>query len=561
MRGLIISIFCLLALHSFPASGEFVSDYELALRRAQYLLNGTIPTDNDFERYGHSEDTYRLGVRELINDPKFYNTVLRYHQRIFGTGLDEEYLEELLRTDIDGKEEKFASITCERMQDATGRFRCIWTSHHDERRGAACPLSAEQAVSVFWYPGIVAWVCPSVVATCGADLSQCFVRYANLEEARNSELGTTEAFDSRFAVINSLSRQAAGLATAVVYENYPYTQILEPGLTAIDGAVAHFYRQSHHFKIDEMNLHPDLIDLVRKMPLTDTRFQLLKTGGNNYSSAGILTSFGWLRRYENNRTRASELYQRLLCREFSSELPRVFPQDPGNLRETEGCSGCHAILDPLADFFLAWGEGANLYLGEGNTVDTYFNNRDGRFVAELADIVREDQAFSTCAVQNVWGWMIGRRFYADEEPLRSALNQYFESTNYSFKELVFAIATHPVFLASVRGDAAVTDPLEQPPLGQAPNSFEERSCDEVYSFADDLLPRAQQFCTGCHNPARAADNSQTPSSDLTTQQQWLNWGRTSADMMGAGQMPPGPQGAEILEFREIVRCWLDENGA
>ena len=28
-----------------------------------------------------------------------------------------------------------------------------------------------------------------------------------------------------------------------------------------------------------------------------------------------------------------------------------------NLRERPGCSGCHATLDPLADFFLAWGEG------------------------------------------------------------------------------------------------------------------------------------------------------------------------------------------------------------
>ncbi|MFW7381708.1 MAG: hypothetical protein ACOH5I_23065 [Oligoflexus sp.] len=542
-----------------PLSAQYEADYELALRRIQYVLNGTVTTDEDYAAYSISEEKYREAVRQFIDHPNFYHAVLRHHQRIFGVGLPEIYLEELTREDIDGKQEKFASITCSREGGVNERFRCIWTSHHQDRKGAGCPSSWEKPASVFWYPGMVAWVCPSILTTCGPDLSRCFIRHANEDEARNSELGTTESFDSRFAVINSLSRQAAGLAAAVVVENYPYTKILEPGLTAIDGAIAHFYRQSHHFKIDGLNLSQDVMDLVESTQLIDTRFQLFKTADYQYASGGVLTSFGWLRRYDKNRTRANELYKRLLCREFSSELPRVFPQDPGNLRETEGCSGCHAVLDPLADFFLAWGEGAELYQGEGQTIETYFNNQYGQYPSDLIEIIRNDQAFGACAVQHTWQWLIGRKFYTDESDLRNVLTEYFQTTSYSFKELIYAIATHPVFLANLRGDAAVTDPLEQPPLGQAPGSSEQE-CTESYDYSADIAPKATQFCTGCHNPTRAADTSVTPSSDLTTEAAWINWGSQSVDMIGSGQMPPGPQGAEVAEFREIVRCWIQENG-
>ncbi|MFY7930222.1 MAG: hypothetical protein ACOVS5_15215, partial [Oligoflexus sp.] len=176
------------------------------------------------------------------------------------------------------------------------------------------------------------------VKACGQDLSNCFIRSNNEGEARNSELGTTETFDSRYAVIRSLGRQAAGLATAVAVENYPYTKILEPGLTALDGAIAHFYNQKHHFRIGELNLDPEIVDIVRKTSFTDTRFRLLKTSNYDYASAGVMTTFGWLRRYDKNRTRANELYKRLLCREFTADLPRVFPQDPGNLRVAPGCA-------------------------------------------------------------------------------------------------------------------------------------------------------------------------------------------------------------------------------
>ena len=70
----------------------------------------------------------------------------------------------------------------------------------------------------------------------------------------------------------------------------------------------------------------------------------------------------------------------------------MFPADPGNLRETPGCMGCHATLDPLADFFAVWGEGDNLYNTPGQQIQTTFGGKSGKHLADLAGIIQADTA-------------------------------------------------------------------------------------------------------------------------------------------------------------------------
>lgn len=541
-------IFSLLTIASLlnTTSSRGAEDYTRALRRAQYLLNATTPTDNQFRMYSNTRDNYRTAVRNFINHENFYNVLMRYHERMLGVGLPTDYMEELQRDDIDGKSNKLARISCSRDG---ARYRCVWTSAAEGSDSGSCPASWEKPVSVFWYPGISAWVCPSIIKSCGPDLSRCFVEYPDEAEAKNSELGTTETFDSRFSVIRSLSRQSAGIATAVAIENYPYTKILQPGLTAVDGAIAHFYRQNHHFKVDQMNLPGSLLNIVNGIKLTDTRFRLVYTGPT-YESAGILTTFGYMRRYEKNRTRANQLYERLFCRKFTSELPRVFPQDPGNLRTTPGCSGCHATLDPLADFFKVWGEGGEFYAGQGNATQTSFNGKSGLYMSDLASIVQTDSAFATCQVQHAWEWLMGRKFYHSEAELRGAFTNYFINSNYSFKELVYAMATHPAFVEGTRGDALVTDPLEEPPLGTVAGEVE-RPCETTINYATDIAPKIT-LCTNCHN------SSSAPRQDLSTQAQWLLWGDQAVNMMSSGVMPPGQSGPQVTELKEAVRCWMEQ---
>jgi hypothetical protein len=537
------------------AVGENDLNYATALRRIQYLLHGNLPSSQEFSVHAASEGAYRSRVRSLLEDERIYNALLRYHEKSFGVGLPSEYLEELLRDDIDFKSNKLAQITCNRegVGTPTSRLRCYWSSADQKNGSMTCPVSDEITASVFWYQGVVAWVCPSVARTCGADLSRCFVSYEDQDLARNSEIGATEAFDTRYSVIKSLGRQSAGLATRIVMEDYPYNKILSSGLTAIDGAIAHFYRQTNHFDLAKLNLSPEILSMINDIQLTDTRYRLVNAG-SSYEQAGVISTFGWLRRYEKNRTRANQLYERLLCRKFTAELPKVFPQDPGNLRETEGCKGCHATLDPLSDFFNSWGEGGELYSGFHETKSTSFAGKTGASLADLAGIVSADPAFATCTVQHAWEWLMGREFYTDEANLRAALSAYFTQTDFNFKELLYAIATHPAFAAVARSDAVVGDPLAEPPLGTLPSASEERECPTTaVTFAKDIEPHIG-LCTNCHGANATARQK------LVTIDQWKSWGNQAAKMMASGNMPPGQAGppriGAVYDLKESLRCWI-----
>lgn len=552
MRYLVLLSFLLCSTYTQLRGAE---DYQRALRRAQYLLNTTVPNDEDFSQ--HSDQSgYRQAVRKFIDHPNFYQVVLRYHQRLFGVGLPTEYIDELLRSDIDNKENKFAQIICKNTDDSDQKLSCEWSSSTDKSKASSCPKAWQEAVSVFWYPGIVAWTCPSVIRSCGSDLSRCFIEFEDQDVAVNSELGTTEAFDSRFSVVKSLAIQPAGIATAVAVDNYPYTKILEPGITAVDGAIAHFYRQKHHFDLTKLNLSNEFLSLVESISLTDTRFHLINAG-RSYDQGGILSTFGWLRRYEKNRTRANQLYERLLCRKFTAELPKIFPQDPGNLRETPGCEGCHATLDPLADFFKIWGEGGELYSGNQSTVSTTFGGQTGNYISDLADIVKNDNAFATCTVENVWKWLIGRPFHEQEAEVRSVLTNYFLTTDYSFKELVYAIATGPTFTDAHRHNSTLNLTLSQPPLGEPPGGNDLPDCNTTISYELDIQPNIGMCAGGnCHSQGSGR-------SPLTTEAEWAEVADEAVGLMTSGQMPIGQSGPPLIgpvfDFKEAVRCWAEQN--
>jgi hypothetical protein len=555
----LIGLCCLVATGEFVVNQQGFAQSEnltRGLKRAKFLLTGQVPTDADFSASGASKEAYQNAVRGYIESPNFYTSLLRYHQRVFGIGLPINYLEELEREDIDGKAKKFARVLCGRST-SDGRYRCGWMGSaakgSQSGRKDVCPASWEEPVTAFWRPGMAVWVCPSVAKTCGSDLSRCFIQHNNDDEARNSELGTSEVYDSRYTIVKSLSLQAAGIATAVAAENYPYTMIVEPGVSAVDGAIANFYRQSSQFDLKRLRISNDLAAQLSSVKLGDTRFQLVYTG-DSYEQAGVLTAFGFLRRFEKNRTRANSLYEKLLCRKFTAELPRVFPADPGNLRETPGCMGCHATLDPLADFFRSWGEGNSLYNAPVQPIATYFGGKNGTHLSELARIIQSDKAFATCTVQNAWEWLMGREFYQEEQAIRASLTDYFIATRYSFKELVFALATHPTFLNGARGDATVTDPLSEPPLGEAPDAAREPECGSTPpTFAADIAPKISQ-CTSCH----VAGSARQP---LVTESDWASLGQTAVGLMRSGNMPPGQSGpprlGAVWDLKEAVRCWLE----
>lgn len=537
----------------FPGTSKTEGNLDFALRRASYLLTGSFPDPSLIRQQSADLSAYKNSLRSFLDSNGFYDAMLRYHEKLLGVGLPETYLEELQREEFDDKKLKIARLHCSRQ---SGKFNCVWQPGERKSlpQNGQCPSTWMEPVVPFWKTDLRLWVCPSITQSCGADLSRCFITFADPDEARNSELGTSEAFDTRLTVTKSLSKQAAGLAAAVVTQNYPYTTILKSGVHAVDSAIVHLLNQEHHFDLSKMHVSKELLSAVKGAQFKDTRFHLLYTGESS-SHAGVLSTFGYLRRYEKNRTRANQMYERLMCRKFTSEPPKVFPQDPGNLRTAPGCSGCHATLDPLADFFSVWGEGGELY-NNANGVPGTFIGKTGTGLKDLSEIVVADNAFATCAVQNVWKWLVGRDFYKSEENIRNALTNYFGQTQFSFKELVYAVASHPTFIDPRRADATVTDPLEQPAIGKVPEQDNKQECKPDINFQSEIAPKISQ-CTTCHNSSNSGRQS------LETEADWKRLGSTSVGLISSGNMPPGqtgsPSSGPLWEFKESLRCWLEQN--
>lgn len=146
---------------------------------------------------------------------------------------------------------------------------------------------------------------------------------------------------------------------------------------------------------------------------------------------------------------------------------------------------------------------------------------------------------------------MGRKFYVDEESLRTKLTDYFLTTNYSFRELVYAISTHPAFLEGTRSDGIATDPLQAPPLGEFPTTV--TTCDKAtYTFADDVQSRVT-LCTGCHS---SSSGNRQP---LVTEADWRPLRATAIEMMASGVMPPGPANSEVFKLKDAVTCWLEKD--
>lgn len=176
------------------------------------------------------------------------------------------------------------------------------------------------------------------------------------------------------------------------------------------------------------------------------------------------------------------------------------------------------------------GRGGALYSGLSSAKTTSFIGKSGTSLADLANIIVADEAFAACTVNHAFEYLMGRKFRVAEADLRQSLTEYFVTTNFSFKELMYAIATHPGFTVNTRSDANITDPLEQPALGKIPEPSLP-ACSTTIDFNTHIAPLISQ-CTSCHQ-------SGAPRQALETAAHWKAWGNQAVSMMTVGQMPPG----------------------
>jgi hypothetical protein len=267
-------------------------------------------------------------------------------------------------------------------------------------------------------------------------------------------------------------------------EDRDFREVLTGRWSFVNGPLTEFYRsgarasccgRERAFKmIDETDplflesaLPKDLL------PVDTTHWEMVEDRGAR--AAGLLTMPAFLAKYASQRARAAAVYQAFLCRSFVSDHVDLMPSTEPNLMIREGCSTCHATLEPLAAYFSRVEETNWIYLPEqqfpaDNPVckknaqgkmpgfceffyDPAFSTRASgklrgayasaehaeRGPAGMAAEVTANPEFASCAVERVASSFLGRPVRDDDQKLVSELRATFVGHGYRVRSLVGAL--------------------------------------------------------------------------------------------------------------------------
>src|SRR5271170_5383911 len=91
-----------------------------------------------------------------------------------------------------------------------------------------------------------------------------------------------------------------------------------------------------------------------------TRWELVADRGPH--AAGLLTMPVFLAKYASRRARGAAVYTAFLCKSFVADHMDLKPSTEPNLMVREGCSTCHATLEPLSAYFTRVEEASWVFL-------------------------------------------------------------------------------------------------------------------------------------------------------------------------------------------------------
>lgn len=119
------------------------------------------------------------------------------------------------------------------------------------------------------------------------------------------------------------------------------------------------------------------------------------------------------------------------------------------------CAGCHKITDPMGLSFEQFDTAGGFRTMEnGEPIDATGRlagkNFDG--VAELAAIVRDDPALTSCVINRTFAFGTARNPTKDDRQWLSSLHKEMMEEGVTWRELVRRIATHPDFYTVISAD-------------------------------------------------------------------------------------------------------------
>ncbi len=289
------------------------------------------------------------------------------------------------------------------------------------------------------------------------------------------------------------SQEARHFLGRLFGEDRDFREVLTGRWSYANGPLSEFYRsgarssccgRERAFKmLDESQpLFADAAVPKDLLPMDATHWELVPDRGPR--AAGLLTMPVFLAKYASRRARGAAVYQAFLCKSFVADHIDLKPSTEPNLMVREGCSTCHATLEPLAAYFSRVEETSWVFLppqqfpvenpvckknAQGKMpgfcdffYDAAFSDAKagklrGAYAAPDhaergpagfgADVTAQPE-FASCAVERVTSSFLGRQLRDDDQKLVDALRADFVSHGYRMRSLVGALVRSRAYLSA-----------------------------------------------------------------------------------------------------------------
>ena len=198
-------------------------------------------------------------------------------------------------------------------------------------------------------------------------------------------------------------------------------------------------------------------------------------------AAGIVTMPAFLVKFASRRARGAALYNTFLCKSFVAGNVMLQPSTEPNLMKRDGCSTCHATLEPLAAYFSRIVETDWTYLPaqqfplsnekcKKNPLGkipgfcslyydpAFTDDKGGLLRGAYGSIEHADAGpvgaaaalsgspeFAQCAVERVASSFLGRSIGPDDAAMMKELTETFTSNGYKMKPLVRKLLESPSY--------------------------------------------------------------------------------------------------------------------
>jgi hypothetical protein len=489
------------------------------LRRLSLDLRGTIPSVEEYDALDAAEDVSPATIQQYIESDLFRLQMRRYHETLFWPNLNsvkisvttntltaskEPYALRLASTSRSLNYRKDADTLCGDFAADPAIFDPAFPGQFKIDRTKLTPDASGyyhegwRLVKAYWDPSVTVKVC----AFDAQETKQVVVNgktlVCNTLEGRGREecgcgpglaycYGPGGVTDK--AVKGSLREQLARAVDEVVMNHKPYTDLMLANEAWENGTIA-FWKKNLAPSIGTPWTVPDPDD-----PLPAGDFLATDAWGKvarGSLHAGVLTTPGYLLRFQTNRGRANRFRINFMCEYFVP--PDQLEPKPGCSEEENdltmkcNCQYCHTTLEPLASHFGLFAEAGMTLMtdplifpkenagcvktspssfcrrfyvtqtdavGPGKLLPYQYTVPDHHpeFVdnieqgpQKLAQAVISDGTFASCTVKKTWGFLVKRDIQIDgsgldETDVLTELAKGFTDNNYDLPWLVQEIVS------------------------------------------------------------------------------------------------------------------------